>query len=104
MVYAKERAKLQKLSVKIDGLKIYDEKNLAVITDIYEQYSHTVRILKNKDPERFISLYEQELQQVKAHRKTLKITEAEEDIQPNFLRYRDALLSALTLTIQATVQ
>jgi hypothetical protein len=43
MGYAKERGKLEKLSQKVSGLTNYDEKSLAIITDIYEQYSHTVR-------------------------------------------------------------
>jgi len=102
MGYAKERGKLEKLSAKITGLKIYDDKNLTVITDIYEQYSHTVRILKNKDTDTFNELYQNDLQQVKECKRSLKQSEQDEDRQTNFIKYRDTLTVALEKTIQAT--
>ena len=94
MGYAKERSKLEKLLTKVDGLTNYDEKSIAVITDIYEQYSHTVRILKNKNPDTFSTLYREDLPQVKLVRNTLKVSE-EADRQDNFLKFRDSLSSAL---------
>jgi hypothetical protein len=101
MGYAKERGKLEKLSTKVKGLTNYDDKSLAVITDIYEQYSHTVRILKNKNPETFTAVYQQELPQVKLAKNTLKVSE-EADRQDNFDKYKDtlstALINAITLT------
>lgn len=100
MAYTKERKKLEKLSEKITSLQNYDDKSLAIISDIYEQYSHTVRILKNKAPEMFNELYLNELQQVKEHKRLLKVGE-EEDRQVNFINYKEALLDALTKTIQA---
>jgi len=103
MGYAKERGKLEKLSAKITGLTIYDDKSLAVITDIYEQYSHTVRILKNKDADTFMELYQNELQQVKELKKVLKLTEHDEDRQLNFVKYKDGLSAALVKTIQASM-
>lgn len=101
MGYAKERGKLEKLSTKVSGLKNYDDKSLAIITDIFEQYSHTVRILKNKNPEAFNELYQNELQQVKLVKKSLKLSE-EADRQDNFIRYRDSLLAALNTAIGLT--
>jgi len=100
MAYTKERKKLEKLSEKITGLQNYDDKSLTIITDIYEQYSHTVRILKNKDAETFNELYLNELQQVKECKKVLKVGE-EEDRQVNFIKYKENLLDALEKTIQA---
>ncbi|TJZ53712.1 hypothetical protein FAZ15_16950 [Sphingobacterium olei] len=100
MAYTKERKKLEKLVEKITGLQHYDDKSLAIISDIYEQYSHTVRILKNKAPEMFNELYLNELQQVKEFKRILKVGE-EEDRQVNFINYKEALLDALTKTIHA---
>lgn len=104
MGYAKERGKLEKLATKVKGLTNYDEKSLAIITDMYEQYSHTVRILKNKNPDTFNGVYEKELPQVKLAKNSLKASE-EADRQDNFIKYRDslstALISAITLTEEA---
>ena len=101
MGYTKERKKLEKLSEKISKLQQYDAKNLVVITDIYEQYSHTARILKNKVPETFNELYLNELQQVKECKRKLKSVEEEENKAVNFSTYKDALIDALTKTIEA---
>jgi hypothetical protein len=100
MAYTKERKKLEKLSEKTTALQNYDGKSLAVITDIYEQYSHTARILKNKDTELFNDLYLNELQQVKESKRVLKVTEEEEDRQANFIKYKETLLDALNKTVQ----
>ena len=81
---------------------MYDDKSLAVITDVYEQYSHTVRILKNKDSETFMELYQNELQEVKELKKALKLSEHDDDRQSNFIKYKDGLLNALEKTILAT--
>ncbi|MGY4386495.1 hypothetical protein ACVWYN_003550 [Pedobacter sp. UYP24] len=98
MGYAKERGKLEKLSTKVSGLTNYDDKSLAVITDIFEQYSHAVRILKNKNPETFTELYQNELEQVKVVKRLLKLSE-EADRQDNFIKYKESLLSALNSAI-----
>lgn len=103
MGFAKERKKLEKLSEKTTGLQHYDGESLAVITDIFEQYSHTVRILKNKNPEAFNHLYLNELQLVKECKRSLKLAEEEEDREANFIKYKEALLDALTKTIQASM-
>jgi hypothetical protein len=101
MGFAKERGKLEILATKVKGLIIYDEKSLAIITDIFEQYSHSVRILKNKNPESFMSLYENDLEQVKVTKKALKESE-EADRQDSFIKYRNALAAALKSAITAT--
>ncbi len=101
MGYAKERGKLEKLLTKVSGLTNYDEKSLAVITDMYEQYSHTVRILKNKNPDTFTEAYEQELPQVKLAKNALKVSE-EAERQDNFVKYREALSTALNSAITLT--
>ncbi|TKB97523.1 hypothetical protein [Pedobacter cryophilus] len=103
MGYAKERGKLEKLSTKISALTNYDDKSLTIITDIFEQYSHSIRILKNKNPEAFTNLYENELQQVKLVKRQLKLSE-EADRQDSFINYRDALLTALNSAINVTKQ
>lgn len=100
MGYTKERKKLEKLSEKINKLQQYDAKNLVVITDIYEQYSHTARILKNKEPEIFNDLYLNELQQVKECKRKLKLVEDDEDRAVSFIQYKDAIIDALTKTIK----
>ncbi|MFP5081317.1 hypothetical protein [Pedobacter sp. JCM 36344] len=103
MGYAKERGKLEQLATKIKTVNTYDEKNLAILVDGHEKYSHTVRILKNKEPETFEELYKVELQKVKDGRKVLKESETDESTQNNFLVYKNALLTALEKTIQATL-
>ena len=103
MGYAKERGKLEKLSTKVGGLTNYDDKSLTIITDIFEQYSHSIRILKNKNPEAFNQIYENELQQVKLVRRLLKLSE-EANRQDSFINYRDALLAALNNAITVTKQ
>jgi hypothetical protein len=103
MGYAKERGKLEKLSTKVSGLTIYDDKSLTMITDIFEQYSHSIRILKNKNPDAFNNLYETELQEVKLVRRSLKLSE-EADRQDSFIKYKDSLLAALYSAIKVTNQ
>lgn len=102
MGYAKERKKLEKLSEKTIELQHFDSANLAIITDIFEQYSHTIRILKNKDTETFNSLYLNELQAVKTAKTALKLSE-EVDRQIHFMAYKEVLLDAITKTIKATI-
>ena len=98
MGYAKERGKFELLTTKVSSLKFYDEKSLAIITDIYEQFSHSLRILKNKNPEAFITLYQNELEQVKLAKQTLKQSE-ETERQENFLKFKDVLTNALDSAI-----
>ena len=100
MGYSKERKKLEKLSEKISKLQQYDAKNLVVITDIYEQYSHTARILKNKEPDAFNELYLNELQQVKECKRKLKVVEENENFEVNFVKYKETLINALSKTIE----
>lgn len=102
MGYAKERGKLEKLLTKTAGINVYDEKSLTVLVDIYEQYSHTVRILKNKEPELFLDLYTNELQQIKESKKTLKESDSDETRQTNFTAYKDSISHALDKTIKTT--
>ena len=98
MGYAKERGKFELLAIKVSSLKFYDEKSLAIITDIYEQFSHSLRILKNKNPEAFITLYQNELEQVKLAKQTLKQSE-ETERQENFIKFKDVLTNALDSAI-----
>ena len=101
MGYAKERGKFEKLSTKVSGFTIYDDKSLAIVSDAFEQYSHSIRILKNKNPEAFTDLYQNELQQVKVVRRELKADD-EVNRQDNFIKYRDALVAALNNAIKVT--
>ncbi len=101
MGYAKERGKFEKLSTKVGSLTIYDDKSLAIISDAFEQYSHAIRILKNKNPETFNDAYTNELQQVKVVRRELKAGE-ETARQDNFINYRDALVAALNNAVALT--
>lgn len=101
MGYAKERGKLEKLSTKVSGLTIYDDKSLAIITDVYEQYSHTVRIMKNKSPDTFTEVYQNELPKVKLVRNALKLSE-EGDRQDSFIKFRDVLSAALNTAVSLT--
>jgi len=102
MGYAKERGKLEKLSAKVVGLDIFNEKNLAVLNDSHEKYSHTVRILKNKEPDAFTELYQKELQEVKEGKKAVKESETDEARQLSFVQYKDSIINALEKTIEAT--
>ncbi len=102
MGYAKERGKLEQLSEKIVGLAIYSEKSLAILVDSHEKYSHTIRILKNKEPELFGDLYTTDLQAVKESKKTLKESETDEARQSNFLEYKTLILTVLDKAITAT--
>lgn len=103
MGYAKERGKFETLLSKVISLQIYDNKSLTIINDIFEQYSHSVRILKNKNPEAFNELVQNELQQVKLAKSSLKLSE-EADRQDNFVKFRDALIAALNSAINLTKQ
>ena len=102
MGYAKERGKLEKLLTKTAGIDIYSEKNFLALVDSHEKYSHTVRILKNKEPDAFIDLYNTELQEVKEGRKSVKESETDEARQSNFIVYKDSIIRALEKTIKAT--
>lgn len=103
MGYAKERVKLEKLATKVGALAIYDDKSLAIITDMYEQYSHTIRILKNKKPDTFTEAYENDLPQVKLVRNSLKVSE-EADRHDNFIKFRDCLATALNNAVILTTE
>jgi hypothetical protein len=98
MGYAKERGKFEKLSTKVSDLKIYDDKSIKVITDIFEQYSHSVRILKIKNPEAFNTLYQNDLEQVKLAKQASKVSD-EADRQDSFIKYKDALLTSINSAI-----
>lgn len=102
MGYAKERGKLEKLLEKVTGLHAHDDKSLTVITDIFDQYSHTVRILKNKNEALFMALYQEDLAAVKASKKVLKESVYGDDLQTIFLKYRDTLAAAIEKTIQVS--
>ncbi|AOM80256.1 hypothetical protein [Pedobacter steynii] len=102
MGYAKERGKLEKLLTKTAGINVYDEKSLAILVDSHEKYSHTVRILKNKEPELFTDLYTNELQEIKEGRKSLKESDSDEARQTNFTAYKDIIVRALEKTIKTT--
>ncbi|MGY3055730.1 hypothetical protein ACVWYG_003951 [Pedobacter sp. UYEF25] len=101
MGYAKERGKLEILANKVNGLTIYDDKSLKIITDVFEQYSHSIRILKNKNPDTFNEHYLNDLQQVKVVKRTLKVSE-EADRQEAFINYKAALLTALNGAVELT--
>lgn len=102
MGYAKERGKLEKLLTRVVGINSYDEKNLAILVDGHEKYSHTVRILKNKEPEAFTDLYKNELQEIKDSRKSIKESDSDEARQNNFIVYKDSIVRALEKTIKTT--
>ena len=104
MGYAKERGKLEKLLTKTAGADSYNEKNLAILLDSHEKYSHTVRILKNKEPETFGELYSNELQAVKEGKKSVKESESDEARQTSFTAYKEAIVQALEKTIRATLE
>jgi hypothetical protein len=103
MGYAKERGKLEQLATKIKSVNTYDEKSLKILVDGHEKYSHTVRILKNKEPETFETLYKVELQEVKNGRNAIKESETDELKQTNFLVYKEAIMAAIDKTIEATL-
>lgn len=102
MGYAKERGKFEKVLARIAGISMFDEKNLSVLLDSHEKYSHTLRILKNKNPDAFIELYEKELQEIKEARKIVKECDSEKTCQDSFIAYRDLIVSALEKTIKTT--
>lgn len=102
MGYAKERGKLEKILSKIVGINIYDEKSLAILIDGHEKYSHTIRILKNKEPEIFTVQYQNELQEIKEGRKSVKESDSDEARQNNFVSYKDAIVRALEKGIKTT--
>src|SRR5690606_6248036 len=104
MGYAKERGKLEKLLAKVADINIIDEKNLAVLIDSHEKYSHTVRILKNKNPDAFMELYKNELQEVKEAKKTVKENDSKEAREDTFIAYRDSIVRALDKTIKTTTE
>ena len=102
MGYAKERGKLEKLVIKIAGISAYDEKSMAILIDVHENYSHTVRILKNKQEDAFGELYKNELQESNQARKAVKEADSDETRQSKFVLYKDTLGRVLDKTIQIT--
>ncbi len=104
MGYAKERGKLEKLLIGITNINTFDEKSLAVLIDGHEKYSHTVRILKNKNPDAFIELYKNELQDIKDAKIAVKESDANETRDANFVAYKDSIVRALEKTIKASIE
>jgi hypothetical protein len=102
MAYAKERGKLEQLLTKLAGINIFNEKSLAILDDIQEKYSHTVRILKNKEPETFGDLYKNELQEIKACKKAVKESDSVETTEQTFVLYKESVLRAVEKTIKTT--
>lgn len=104
MGYAKERGKLEQLLVKIASVDTYNEKSLAILVDSYEKYSHTVRILKNKNEDIFMDLYTNELQAIKEAKKVLRESDSDESRQLNFAAYKSSIVTALENTIKTTLE
>ncbi|RZK52857.1 MAG: hypothetical protein EOO91_18655 [Pedobacter sp.] len=103
MGYTKERVKLEKLLAKLNGVSIYIEKSLDVLLHTHEEYSHTIRILKNKEPEVFTSHYIEELQAIKLAKKTLKESDTDLAKEENFNAYKEVMTTALKKTINAAL-
>ena len=103
MGYTKERVKLEKLLVKLKPVINYDDKGLALLLLTHEQYSHTIRILKNKEPEIFTDHYTNELQFIKVSKNLLKESDTDELKQQNFTTYKEVIVKALGKTIAATL-
>src|SRR5690606_39091742 len=102
MGYAKERGKLEKLLSGIASINTVNEKNLAVLVDGHEKYSHTVRILKNKNPDAFMELYKNELQDIKDAKIAVKESDSDEARQDTFLAYKESIVKALEKTIKVS--
>jgi hypothetical protein len=103
MGYTKERVKLEKLLVKLNGVSIHINKSLDLLINTYEEYSHTVRILKNKEPEVFTSHYAEELQAIKLAKKTLKESDTDLAKEENFNAYKEVIITSIQKTIGATI-
>ena len=104
MGYAKERGKLEKLLTKTAAIDIYNEKNLAILVDSHEKYSHTVRILKNKEPETFEELYKTDLEKVKEGRKAVKESDSDEARQSSFTSYKEIIVQSIENAIKTTLE
>lgn len=104
MSYAKERGKLELLLVKIGSLNDYNEKSMSVLIDSHEKYSHTLRILKNKHPEAFLSIYQVDLEEVKAGKKTTKESDSDELRNAAFAAYKATISNAIQKTIKVTTE
>ncbi|MGV8878098.1 MAG: hypothetical protein ACOH2A_03600 [Sphingobacteriaceae bacterium] len=102
MGYAKERGKLEKLLLKISDLTISDHKNLLVLHESHDDYSHVIRILKNKNPDTFGDLYRNELQEIKEFRKSIKQIDLADDLDKHFNIYKNSIINALEKTIKVT--
>lgn len=101
MGYAKERGKLEKLLLKISDIKTSDHKNLLILHESHDDYSHIVRILKNKKPATFGDLYRNELQEIKECRKSIKQIDSGDDLESHFSIYKNSIIKALEKTIEA---
>jgi hypothetical protein len=106
MGYAKERGKLEKVLTQLVGINIYNEKNLLILDDSHDKFSHTVRILKNKEPEAFSTFYTEDLQAVKKEKKAVREVEAlaVEERQNSFNTYKESIQRAVENTIKATLE
>lgn len=104
MGYAKERGKLEKLLSGIAGINTVNEKSLAALMDSHEKYSHTVRILKNKNPDAFMELYKNELQDIKDAKIAVKESDSDEDRSNTFIAYKESIVRALEKTIQVSIE
>ena len=103
MGYKKERVKLEKLLVKVNGINNYNDKSFDILQHTQEEYSHTIRILKNKEPEVFMSHYTDELQAIKVAKKTLKESVEDQTKEENFTAYKDLIVKALQKSIDAAL-
>src|SRR5690554_5511662 len=104
MGYAKERGKLEKLLADIAGINMFNEKNLAVLADGHEKYSHTIRILKNKNPDAFFELYKNELQDIKDAKIAVKESDSDDERNANFIAYKVSIVKALEKTIKISIE
>jgi hypothetical protein len=104
MGYAKERGKLEKLLAGIAGINIVSEKNLAVLIDGHEKYSHTIRILKNKNSDAFFELYRNELQDIKDAKIAVRESDSDEARHASFFAYKDSIVRSLEKTITSSIE
>jgi hypothetical protein len=100
MIFSKEKAKLEKISLSVASVKTADELNMEIINDGYREYAAIIKALHTKQPNIFGNLYNYELREIKNNKKFTKESVSNKARQLNFVVYRDSIVHAIERTVE----
>jgi len=100
MASNKEKIKLNKVLDLLADVHSFNEPNLLIVTEAFEEYNKIIRVLHKQNPNVFANLYKHDLAEIRGHKRNVKEDFADEAQQAHFQSYRDALINASESAIE----